>query len=177
MENVSLYNYFILAQQEDNDAKLYLYNRFLPIIKYYGTKLPYGEGETDITIFFLEFIKNFKLNKFKNRSNGEIYNYVKISIKGNFLNTIKKINNQSIKTVQFEDNFTFYDNHNNLEIFNFIITTKKLDNLEKNILIGKYILDLTDIELLKMLNITRTTLYKHKKIALTAIKEDILDFV
>jgi hypothetical protein len=51
--DINLYNYFILAQNEDNEAKVYLYNKFLPIIKYYGKKLPYDEGETDITIFFL----------------------------------------------------------------------------------------------------------------------------
>lgn len=173
--DINLYNYFILAQNEDNEAKVYLYNKFLPIIKYYGKKLPYDEGETDITIFFFEFIKNCNLKKLKNRSNGEIFNYVKISIKGKFLNTIKQINKQNIKLVQFMDNSVYDDSHNFLEMRDFIMKTENLNTLEKNILIGKYIFDYTDIELSKILNITRTTLFKHKKKALNLIKEKIDD--
>ena len=53
--------------------------------------------------------------------------------------------------------------------------TENLNTLEKNILIGKYIFDYTDIELSKILNITRITLFKHKKKALNLIKEKIDD--
>jgi DNA-directed RNA polymerase specialized sigma subunit len=73
------------------------------------------------------------------------------------------------------DNSVYDDSHNFLEMRDFIMKTENLNTLEKNILIGKYIFDYTDIELSKILNITRITLFKHKKKALNLIKEKIDD--
>lgn len=76
----NLYEAFKKAQNKSEEHVIELYNKFLPLIKGYGRKLNYEEAESDLIIFLLEYIKKINLNKFKNRSDGEIVNYIETNI-------------------------------------------------------------------------------------------------
>ncbi len=62
---MTLYNQLKKGQKVDKKAMEDIYSRFYLNIKKWGKKLGYEEGETDITIAFLELIKDINLEKFK----------------------------------------------------------------------------------------------------------------
>ncbi|WP_425446390.1 helix-turn-helix domain-containing protein [Dethiothermospora halolimnae] len=64
------------AKNGDQDALLFLINKFKPLIKKYSRQLTYEETETDLVICFIEKIKKFNLNKIKNKNDAMIISYI-----------------------------------------------------------------------------------------------------
>jgi hypothetical protein len=94
----NLYEVFKKAQGGSGEHTIELYYKFLPLIKKYGKKLNYEEAEIDLTIFLLEFIKKMDLNKFENRSDGEIVNYINLIFKNKYIDLLRQLMNKKIET-------------------------------------------------------------------------------
>lgn len=169
----TLYEVFKMAQEGNNIAKMYLYKKFLPCIEGFGRKLFYEEAETDLTIYLLEFIKKMNLEKFKNRNDGEIVNYVHLAFKSKYLNILRKIINKKIETTIFETDFVYFDRYETIEEEHFFRLLKELNYIQKKIIIGKYVYDYSDVELASILNVSRQTISKQKKKALTLLKNKL----
>lgn len=100
----NLYKYFEMAQHNKQEYTISLYYKFLPIIKGFGRKLNYEEAESDLTIFLLELIKKIDLNKIKNRSDGEIVNYIHSAFKNHYINILKNIVKKNIEIITYKLN-------------------------------------------------------------------------
>jgi RNA polymerase sigma factor (sigma-70 family) len=168
----TLYNLFHLAKSENEEAKLELIKKFLPCINGFGKKLYYEESETDLTIFLLEFIRKIDLNKFKNRNDGEIINYMHSAFKSKYINTLRQLLNNK-KEQNFVQDFIWTDNYDELDKDYFLSLLDNLCEIQKKIIIGKYYYCYTDIELANMLSVSRQTIYNHKKKALSNIKANM----
>lgn len=160
------------AQNGSIGAKEKLYKMFLPYIRYYGNKLYYEEAQTDLTIFFLEFIDNMNLEKFEGRHDGEIINYMKGFLKSRYVDAVRKNINKHIETTAFETKFICYDCYERLEEENFYRMLKNLNSIRKKIIIGKFVYNYSDIELAKIINVSRQTIYTQKKKALLQLKKE-----
>ena len=169
----TLYELFMMGQEGDEKAKLELYKKFLPRIKKFGRKLFYEEAETDLTIFLLEFINNVNLEKFKNRKDEEIDSYIYKVFKNKYINILRQVINKNIEATIFETDFICYDCYEKLEEKYIFELMKNLRDIQKKIIIGKYVYDYSDIELAVLLNISRQTIYKQKKKALIILKDEI----
>ncbi len=169
----NLYIVFKKAQSGSEEHVIKLYNKFLPLIKGYGRKLNYEEAESDFTIFLLEYIKKIDLNKFKNRSDGEIVNYVKLIFKNKYIDILRLIMNKKIETTTLETEFMCNDCYKNLENEYFFSLIKDLTTIQKKIIVGRYFHGYSDNNLSKILKISRQAVYKHRKRALELIKLEI----
>lgn len=121
-----------MAKHGDDNSKLELYKKFLPCIKGFGKKLYYEESETDLTIYLLEFINKLNVDKFKNRSDGEIVNYMHSVFKNKFINIVKQKVKKNIEFTNLETNITYCDNYENLETENILKLIKSLNIIQKN---------------------------------------------
>lgn len=166
----TLYELFKMAQNENDLAKMKLYKKFLPCIKGYSRRLFYEEAETDLTIHLLEFIKKVDLEKFKNRKDGEIVNYMQKSFKSKYINILKQIINKNIETTLLETEFACFDCYKKLEEEDFFELIKHLNDIQKKIIFGKYEYDYTDDELAVICGVSRPTISKQKKKAITSLK-------
>nr|WP_312580050.1 sigma-70 family RNA polymerase sigma factor [Sedimentibacter sp.] len=169
----TLYELFKMGQEGDEKAKLELYKIFLPRIKKFGRKLFYEEAETDITIFLLEFINKANLEKFQNRTDEEIDSYMYKVFKNKYINILRQNINKNIETTILETDFICYDCYEKLDKEYFFGLMQSLNDIQKKIIIGKYVYDYSDIELSALLKVSRQTIYKHKKKALTILKDEI----
>ncbi|WMJ77679.1 MULTISPECIES: hypothetical protein [unclassified Sedimentibacter] len=171
----SLYEYFKLSQKNNEEYIIYLYHKFLPMIKKFGRKLNYEEeAESDLTIFLLEFIKNIDLNKFKNRGDGEIVNYIYSAFNSKYINILKTNIRKKIDISTYETEFVCYDCYSSLELTNLFSLIKNLSTIQKKIILGKFYYGYSDIELSQILRISRQAIYKQKKKAFALLKIEIL---
>ncbi len=170
----TLYELFKMAQDGNDLAKMELYKKFLPCIRGFGRKLFYEEAETDLTIHLLEFIKKIDLEKFKNRKDGEIVNYMQASFKSKYINMLKQIINKNIETTILETEFMCFDCYKRLEEEQFFRLLKDLNQIQKKIIIGKYVYDYTDDELAVICETSRQTISKQKKKAITILKNKLI---
>lgn len=169
----TLYELFKMAQKGSNVAKIELYKKFLPCIEGFGRKLFYEEAETDLVIFLLEFIKKVNSEKFKNRNDGEIVNYVYSAFKCKYINLLRQIINKNIEATISETDFICFDCYEKIEEDHFFRLLKELNYVQKKIIIGKYVHGYTDVELASILNVSRQTISKQKKKALSILKNNL----
>lgn len=174
MKKSLLYNLFVQAKDGNEVAKVEIYKKFLPCIKKLARKLRYEEAETDLVIFLLEFISNISLRKFKDRSDREIFLYVYSFIKCKYLNIIKTLNNKKIKTEVLKVDIEYYDYYKKIELEYISWLLSGLSDIQKKIIIGKYVYNYSNIKLSEICGISRQAIYKHKKKAFEIIKLKLL---
>jgi len=167
----TLYELFKMGQEGDKKAKIELYKKFLPRIKKFGRILFYEEA--DLTIFLLEFIDKANLEKFQNRKDEEIDSYIYKVFKNKYINILRQVINKNIETTILETDFICYDCYEKLDKEYFFGLLQNLNNIQKKIIIGKYVYDYSDTELITLLNVSRQTIYKQKKKALIILKDEI----
>ena len=139
-----LYELFTMGQNGDQTAKLELYKKFLPRIKKFGRKLFYEEAQTDLTIFLMKFINDVKLEKFRNRTDEEIDSYMYKVFKNKYINILRQLINKNIETTILETDFICYDCYEKLEEEHIFGLMRNLNNVQKKIIIGKYIYNYLD---------------------------------
>ncbi|WP_313340751.1 sigma-70 family RNA polymerase sigma factor [Sedimentibacter sp.] len=174
---MELYLLFRAAQSGDEESILKLYDKFLPKIKKCGRNLNYETAETDIVILFLEFIKNTDFSALNSKCDGVVVNYTNKFFINAYLNLLKT-HKSKIQYVYLDDENTFindvpyYDEIDDLE--NAYLSY--LTELQKKIIILKYVYGYSDNEIANSLRISRQAVNRAKNRGLNAIKEAIGDF-
>jgi len=160
----------------EEEAILMLYNKFLPKIKKCSINLNYETAETDITIRFLEFIKNTNFDALISKCDGTVVNYInRFYINRFFDNTfVNLLNSRSthILFVYLDDENSFikslptYDDQSNLDIDYFSFLTE----LQRKIIVYRYIYGYSSKEIAQKLKVSRQAVDRTKNRAIKIIK-------
>ncbi len=168
---MSLFSIFKSAQMGDEEAILLLYNKFLPKIKKCAINLNYETAETDITIRFLEFIKNTNFDTIVSKCDGAVINYTNKFFNNTYINLlISKDTHMSLIYLDDENSFTrdvpYYDDQSNLELDCF----SSLTELQRKIIIYRYIYGYSVQEIAQKLKISRQAVNKAKNRGIKSIR-------
>jgi len=171
---VELYLLFRDAQLGDEESILKLYYKFLPKIKKCSRNLNYETAETDIVIRFLEFIKNTNFSALNSKCDGAVVNYTNKFFVNTYLNLLQT-QKTKIQYVYLDDENTFvkdvpyYDEIDDFEN----VYLSYLTELQRKIIILKYVFGYSDNEIAKILQISRQAVNRTKNRGLDTIKEVI----
>lgn len=69
------------AQENDKEAMLKLIEQFAPLLRKYSRKLNYEDSYEEMTLFFIELIKSFRLDKLSCTEDGVITAYINVSVR------------------------------------------------------------------------------------------------
>lgn len=69
------------AQENDKEAMLKLVKQFVPLLRKYSRKLNYEDSYEEVTLFFIELIKSFRLDKLSCTEDGVITAYINVSVR------------------------------------------------------------------------------------------------
>jgi len=168
---MSLFSIFKSAQMGDEEAILLLYNKFLPKIKKCAINLNYETAETDITIRFLEFIKNTNFDSLISKCDGAVTSYTNKFFDNTYKNLlISKGTHVSLIYLNDENSFirdvTYYDDQSNLELDCF----SHLTELQRKIIIYRYIYGYSVQEIAQKLKISRQAVNKAKNRGIKSIR-------
>ncbi|MDD4591422.1 MAG: helix-turn-helix domain-containing protein [Parabacteroides sp.] len=123
-----LYN----AQNGDSDATIILVEKFKPLIKKYATQLNYYCAETDLVIALLELISSIDINKFKDGCDGEIVNYIYITLRNKKIDLYRKSKLHAIEEIHIEpETFTHMQTNGSLNITSPMDWTSILNGLSE----------------------------------------------
>ena len=171
---MELYLIFQDAQSGDKESILKLYYKFLPKIKKCSRNLNYETAETDIVIKFLEFIKNTDFNSLNSKCDGAIVSYTNKFFDNTFFNLLQK-QKSKFQLIYLDDENTFikdipyYD-----EISDFdSVYLSGLTELQKKVIVLKYVCAFSDCEIAKKLQISRQAVNRTKNRGLDNIREQI----
>ena len=168
---MSLFSVFKSAQMGDEEAILILYNKFLPKIRKCGTSLNYETAETDITIRFLEFIKNTNFDALISKCDGAVVNYANKFFDNTFVNLLIS-KNTPIQYIYLDDENSFtrdipyYDDQSNLDIDCFSYLTET----QKKIIVYRYVYGYSVQEIAQKLKVSRQAVNRAKNRGIKIIR-------
>lgn len=168
---MDLFSTFQLAKTGDKESITILYNKFKHTLCNYGRKLNYETAETDLVIHFLEFIKKTHWENLNSKCDGVITSYTNKFFYNTYLNLLiaKKPNKASVyldDEKSFIHDVPVYDDKSLVKSVYF----SSLTNLQKKIIIYKYIYGYSEQEIAKKLNISRQAVNRAKNRGLKIIK-------
>ena len=79
------------AQQGNQDAMLYLIQKYMPLLNRYSKKLHQEDAYSELTLAFIELIHHIRIDRLISGSDGAITNYIAASVKNAYNAYIKKI--------------------------------------------------------------------------------------
>jgi len=168
---MSLFSIFKTAQMCDEEATLILYNKFLPKIKKCSRNLNYETAETDITIRFLEFIKNTNFDALNSKCDGAVVNYTNKFFNNTFVNLLNS-RNTHMPLIYLNDENTFmkdvpyYDDQSNLNTDCFSYLTE----LQRKIIVYRYVYGYSVQEIAQKMKVSRQAVNKAKNRGIKIIK-------
>ena len=128
------------ASNGDEESLVRLLDKFDPLISKYSYQLPYEEAKTDLIIFFIEMIRNFKVKNIDH--NGQAVNYISKAIYHKKIDLYRKYLKNTKEEISI--NFNILANKDNYEkdtiIFiktilkSLVITDLQRKILKKNLL-------------------------------------------
>ena len=170
----SLYDKIVQIQTGDKEELLEIIEKFNPLIKKLKRKLNYEEAESDLIISLIEILLKFKLDNFTKDNDGAIVKFIYNSIRNRSIDLFRKF--VLNKKEEFELNLDIVDYKSDDNLDNKIFLDdilKKLSKRQKFIIREKYFKFNTDIEISKILNISRQAVNKSKNEAFKILKKHI----
>lgn len=120
-------------------------------------------------------MQKIDIEKLKNKSDGTIVNYINTSLQNRSYYLYKSNLKFNHETTEFNDDIKsieyYLHTDENIELYSLL---NSLNEIQKIILIDKYVNKLTDIEIASKLKISRQSVYKNKIKALSTLKNLIL---
>lgn len=171
--NNELFELLFYAQNGDKKATEKLYLKFFKLIKKFGKMVNLDGAETDITIFFLEFIKKINLKKLENKSSGEIINYIYISLKNYTFSLVKQVLKKKIDESNIIVDQIYYDNFDQFELID-TLNSLNLSEIQKQITLYIYLYNYKISEIAKILNVSRQAVNQNKIKALKIIEKGLI---
>lgn len=167
----------IIMFKDTNEKFMDILSCFNVKIKFLSYKLKYPEAETDLIIYLFELLKTLNIKRFK--EDKEILAYVNTCLKNKSIYLHNKNNNYTDKVALTPENEILdYININeqtsdysNVFFKNLISTLKPK---YRKIIFYKFYLQLSDIEISKIFNISRQAVNKNKRKALKDLKKQLL---
>ncbi|WP_238916622.1 sigma-70 family RNA polymerase sigma factor [Clostridium sp. YIM B02555] len=146
-------------------------------IKYLSYKLKYPEAETDLIIYFYELIG--KLNKNKFIEDEELIMYINKCLKNKSIYLSNKQNKDKqylcfTSEAEILDVFNYVEMKDEYSDIRFNDLISSLNKRQKEIMFYKFYMQLSDIEIGKILKISRQTVNKTQKRALKNLKDKLL---
>lgn len=163
-----------VKEKDYEDAILTLVNQFKPLIRKYSYLLNYEDGQSELTLIFIETIYKVPIDNPKFKQDKFIISYINKSVRNNYINLSKNRNK-----------LYYYESPINLDIIESSYETKVEDKIlaqellslltkrEKEIIKLRYFEEYSNVEISEMFGISRQAVNKTKNRAITKMKRYI----
>lgn len=178
---MELYNLIKSSQTNDKDALMEMIKRYKPLICKLSRKLQYEEAETDVTIMFIELIKHLDLRKFNAQDEGRLVSYIAICMNSKNIDLFRKHIRNKIEVLEIDTDVLgekgIDDNIISKLCFKELLNIPSLTEIQKNILIEKFMFDKSDMEIAKEFKISRQSVNRTVNRGLQNIKSSYQNYI
>ncbi|NRT79931.1 RNA polymerase sigma factor [Clostridium beijerinckii] len=169
--DIDLLEKLIIFQKNKNNF-MEILSYFNPKIKYLSYKLKYSEAEIDLIIFLYELIA--KINLYKFVSSTDALRYIKRCLRNQAIGLSYKVNrDKNFLIFNSDDESLESFNKNNSNDYSDIFFNDLISSLkprQKQIVYYKFYMQLSDIEIGKILKISRQSVNTSKRVSLNLLK-------
>ncbi len=167
---MSLYYQLKKGQEGNKEATKDIYLQFYPNIKKLSKNLNYEEGETDLTIAFLELIKTINLSKLPT-DDKSLIKFIYKSLKNKSTDLFRKnvVNRQDLLYLNLDILCDKEFNFNSNIFVSHLLSS--LPPMQRTVLVRKFIQQYTDREISQILKISRQAVNKLKNRGLKNLRK------
>ncbi len=169
MENVLLKKLIINFRKGDMQAFTSIYSGFEKLIDYYSNKIGDEDSRQELIIFFIETLYNTELSVFGDDRKDGLNRYISVSIRNKYISLSKKRQNENLCFMPFYDYYACYQD--NIDIIFIKEMLNRLSYKQRAIIVYKYIYGYSDIELSRILGVSRQAVNRLKNRAIETIRE------
>jgi RNA polymerase sigma factor (sigma-70 family) len=149
-----------MRTESDINALESIIKKFEPLVKKYAKQLNYDVAESDIKIFLIELVYRLKPQTIQSYSDGELVNYIKKSIKNKTIDLWRK-SSSDIEEISIDETTTQIACDYSFESTSFVQESLTvLSEKQRIVVIAKFIFGYSDVEIAKVLNISRQAVNK-----------------
>lgn len=168
---MDLYDLIMASKSGDRKATSDLYLNFSSTIKKLSKNINYEEAETDLIISFLELIKEINVDIFRDKSDKQLAKFIHTYLKNKAVDIFRKyvMRKKIVVGINYDlvcDN-SYVNFDNNIFISNLL---KNLPEKQRKVIILKYIYGFSNIEIGKLLKVSRQAINNTKNRALKNLK-------
>jgi RNA polymerase sigma factor (sigma-70 family) len=168
---MDLYNLIRDSQLGDTNSTSNLYLDFSNTIKKLSKNIDYEEAETDLIISFLDLIKEIDIDSFKDKDNKQLAKFIHTYLRNKAVDLFRKYVMK--KKIVIGINYDLLCDNSHVDFDNNIFISSLLDSLpekQRKIIILKYIYGFSNIEIAKLLKVSRQAINNVKNRALKNLK-------
>ncbi|HAG43745.1 MAG TPA: sigma-70 family RNA polymerase sigma factor [Clostridium sp.] len=171
--NSNLYELLRKGKNRDSKCILEIINKFNPLIRKYSNLLSYDDAEQDLIVSLIEIVYKLPLSTISNKSPDKyIVSYIHFSLKNKYIYLSKKQSlllkqSDELNLTICEDPIMPYDLYNSIFIKDLL---SQVTELQKNILILKFIQNYSETEISNILDISRQSVNRAKNRALVTLR-------
>ena len=169
----------IVSAQNGNQADmLSVISKFLPIIRKYGVKLGGEDGKSELTVFLIELIQNFRVETLSNSCDGAITKYFCTCIYREFLRLNTKRQQETYLLLSDGAEMDYFTYHQETlpdgDPIEWYISAGSLTHIEEVVIRSIFEKQYTSAEIARQMDVTRQNINQIKKRALSKIKQGLL---
>lgn len=169
----NLYELVKTAQNNNDESIMLMLNKFNPLIKKYSRSLNYDGAYSDLVINLIEIIRCIPILKNESmQKEACIVAYIANSLRYKYIQLSKKYSEIYKMEVELNEQILGSKSDDNIEnhiLINMLLD--KLPELQRKVLIEKFIKDHTDVEIANNLHISRQAVNKTKNRGLKNLKK------
>lgn len=171
----NLYTMIISAKNKDENSLMKILNKFDPLIKKYARKLNYDDAKSELIVTLIETVLFMPIADKQYLQKDEcIVGYISKSIKNKYIYLSKK--KSKIEGIETELNLDTCTDKYYISADNSLLIKNLLDNLsdlQRDIIIQRFFLQYSDVEIASRLCISRQAINRIKNRALKNMKKYI----
>lgn len=160
----TLYQILFNCKLHDEKSYLKLIEKFQPLLKKYAYLLNYEDAYNDMQLALLELTQIIPIQNFKNNDNDAfLISYISKSMKNKYIAlSSKNQKTQSHMLLSLDEMIDCTDENNKDIKFNIVIELNldSLTELQKKVIICRYYYGYSDVEIAKILGISRQAVNK-----------------
>ncbi|MBU5593383.1 sigma-70 family RNA polymerase sigma factor [Clostridium sp. MSJ-4] len=169
---VNLYEKIKNCQCGNKEDILFVLNMFEPLLNKYSRLLEYDDAKQELTLTLIKTLQKIPIHKKNFKEDKYIISYIKKSIINRYVSLSKKLTKKYTYEAEFDSNLMYFndDDENIIELYDLL---KDLTRVEKNIIVLKYLHNMSDVEIAELHNISRQAVNQTKNRALNKLKSYI----
>lgn len=172
MENNLLKPFISAIKNQDMTAFPLVFDEFKKLIMHYAGKLRYEDAASELTLFFIELLYDIELSKFSEDESFSIKRYIAASIRNKYIAlSVTKCKSKNIE-VTLSNEFCGYEREFDKRLF-FMMSFKKLNDMQKLVIIYHYVYGYSVAEIGEILNMSRQAVNKTKNKALEILRREL----
>ena len=169
MCNKFLKKLIIEFKKGNTDAFYLIYKVFKKLIRLYAARVDYEETTAELHLFLIELLHKLDLSRFSDDYSYSLQKYIAVSIRNKYLDILKKQIERIQKSSPLFEFLSVKEEYKDEKIMlpdAFALLTPK----QKSVLRCKYILGYSDVEISKMMGITRQAVNSIKNRAFAVLR-------